>query len=541
MIIYKVLILTNLVLYIKKILYSLFFSNSEDVSMQKALRNIMQEIKQCKYPVYRSDNAVLPGFPMIIYELYTISQPLKNLLKETICSNDIRISNFFLDKLVEISFSEEQKRLKECISLNNRLLKFPDLISDDFDQKMKEQAKEFDDLLFSLSEPAFKVVDIKINKLFSFFDFCTYQFNHFFSHFDSSFNAVADTDTIREHYNFTNVDGMEVLQDILDLGYLIKNISLDEEFIEGMMCINAILPPEKKEEEIYLKKRIKNFAFTIETSLRKNTIQNLAKLIKKDPHFDDQTKAPKTFSEMEEYKTRLISNFNTDTKKILKLRQDAQMVSLIDALFGNTEMLTLNVYTEELNNRIQNITKLSLEWIKPLEILKTYTKSFFGPKIEPFLRELLVEGLFEDKKMQSNFAVDYYYCSAIVEKIDELEQVMYGKNESPIDLITGYLARIETGGDFEKTLSKVIEEINLRAKKFLEEAGKHYLDLLKFCNIIVKDTYKAVPENVHNITSIINSTKNKERFAIFANEMENFEKMIELLKKYVVIDIPEIN
>ena len=40
---------------------------------------------------------------------------------------------------------------------------------------------------------------------------------------------------------------------------------------------------------------------------------------------------------------------------------------------------------------------------------------------------------------------------------------------------------------------------------------------------------------------MINSTKNKERFAVFANGMENFEKMIELIKKYVVIDISELN
>ena len=535
------LILSKLIQSIKDFFYSLFFSTEEEAGSQKAIRNIIQDLKKCRYPVYRHDNTILAGLPMLIYEIYRISLPLKNILQGSICSNDVRISNFFLDKIVESSFSDQQKTLKENLSFGRRMEKISDMMRDDFDQKIKEQTKEFDDFLFSLTEPAFKTVDVKINKLFAFFDFCSFQFNTFFAYFDPGFNTVINTDSVMEHYNFENVDGMTILQEILDLDYLIRNISIDEHLLDGLLFLNSILPEDKQSDELYIKKNLKMFASTLENSLGTNTLINLAKLIKNDPKFEDKTKAPRFFSETEDYKTRLITNFSADTKKILKLRQDAQMVSLIDDLFGNIEIFKLDVYNDELNNKIQSLSDLSLDWIKPLEILKTYTKSFFVPLMEPFLRELLVEGLFEDKKMKSEFAADYYYCSAVIEKINELEKTMYGKNESSIELIRGYLTRMEAGGDFERPLSKVLDDINLRSKQFLEEAGKHYLNLLKFCKLIVKDTYKPVPENVHNITAMINSTKNKDRFAAFANGMENFEKMIELLKKYVVIDISEFN
>lgn len=519
----------------------MFYSSEEDAGSQKALRNIIQELKRCKYPVYRHDNTILAGLPIIIYELYRISLTFKHILRESICSNDIRLSGFFLDKLVESAFTDNQKILKENVSFSSRMDKISDLMREDFDQKIKEQTNELDELVFSLTDPVFKAVDLKINKLFAFFDFCSFQFNTFFAYFDPGFNTIVNTDSVREHYNFENVDGMTVLQEILDLDYLIRNISIDEHLIDGILFLNENLPSDKQVDEIFIKKNLKSFSSKLENSLGKDTLINLAKLIKKDPKFEDKTKSPRVFSEIEEYKTRLITNFGADTKKILKLRQDVQMASLISGLFGNIDILRLEVYNEELNTKIQALTSLSLDWIQPLEILKTYTKNFFEPAIEPFLRELLVEGLFEDKKMKSDFAADYYYCSAVAEKINELEKVMYGKNESSIELVRGYLTRIEAGGDFEKPLSKILDEINLRAKKFLEEAGKHYLNLLKFCNIIIKDTYKTVPENVHNITAMINSTKNKDRFAAFANGMENFEKMIELLKRYVVIDISELN
>ena len=535
------LILSNLIQHIKEFFYSLFYLSEEEISSQNALRNIVQELKRCKYPVYRNDNTVLAGLPIIIYEIYRISLPLKHILQETICSNDIRLSALFLDKLVESSFSDNQKILKENLSFSSRMEKISDLMRDDFDQKLKDQTNEFDELIFSLTDPVFKPVDVKINKLFAFFDFCNFQFNTFFAYFDPGFNTVVNTDSVREHYNFENIDGMTVIQEILDLDYLIRNISIDEQLVDGILFLNSILPQDKQVDEAYIKKNLKIFSSKLENTLGKDTLKNIAKLIKKDPKFEDKTKAPRIFSEIEEYKTRFTANFSADTKKILKLRQDVQMSSLISGLFGDIEILKLDVYNEDLNNKIQTLTGLSLDWIKPLEILKTYTKNFFEPSIEPFLRELLVEGLFEDKKMKSGFAANYYYCSAVADKIDELEKMMYGKNESSIELIRGYLTRIEAGGDFEKPLSKIIDEINLHAKKFLEEVGKHYLNLLKFCNIIIKDTYKAVPENVHNITAMINSTKNKDRFAAFANGIENFEKMIEILKRYVVIDISELN
>ena len=535
------LILSNLIQYIKEFFYSLFYSSEKEAGSQKALRSIIQELKQCKYPIYRNDNTVLAGLPIIIYEIYRISLTFKHILLDTICSNDRRLSAFFLDKLVESSFSDNQKILKENLSFSRRMENISDLMREDFDQKIKDQTNEFDELLFSLTDPVFRAVDVKINKLFAFFDFCNFQFNTFFAYFDPGFNTVVNTDSVREHYNFENIDGMTVIQEILDLDYLIRNISIDEQLVDGILFLNSVLPQDKQLDEVYIKKNLKNFFSKLENSLGKDTLKNIAKLIKKDPKFEDKTKAPRVFSEIEEYKARFTTNFSADTKKILKLRQDVQMSSLISGLFGDIEILKLDVYNEDLNSKIQALTGLSLDWIKPLEILKTYTKNFFQPSIEPFLRELLVEGLFEDKKMKSDFAANYYYCSAVADKIDELEKVMYGKNESSIELIRGYLTRIEAGGDFERPLSKIIDEINLRAKKFLEDSGKHYLDLLKFCKLIIKDTYRPVPENVHNITTMINSTKNKERFAVFANGMENFEKMIELLKRYVVIDISELN
>ena len=68
-----------------------------------------------------------------------------------------------------------------------------------------------------------------------FLIFAVFQFNTFFAYFDPGFNTIVNTDSVRDHYNFENVDGMIVLQEILDLDYLIRNISIDEQLVDGIL------------------------------------------------------------------------------------------------------------------------------------------------------------------------------------------------------------------------------------------------------------------------------------------------------------------
>lgn len=530
--------------FVQKIIdffFSLFSSSTEDFKNQKALRVLAAEVRKAKYPIFRPDTTILAGLPIIVYELNRALLPLRVILKSTIASSDIRISGFFMDKMIESFFSEEQKELRNSLSLEKRCEKIGNFITPDFDIKIKEQNKAFNDLLFHITDPKFKRVDFIAAELYAFFDLCSFNFNAFFAHFDPGFESVVGTDVIREQYNFQSIDGVEILQDILDLDYLINHIHINEEFISGIFFVNSGMPEKLRRGEDAIKQDLHNFSYIIENSLGKKTLINLAKLIKKDPLFEDAVKPKPSVSSLEEYRHRITAIFNADTKKILKMQQEAQMASLVDKVFNKMELLHIQIYDEELNKRIQAVTNLSLDWIKPIEIIKTYTKMFFESKIEPFLRELIVEGYFEDKNFQKDVASHYYYCSAILGKLTEFEEFLTAKTEHSVDVIKGYLMRLEAGGDFERSLSKIIDVINMKAAGIVNEAGKHYSDLCKACNLIVKDSHKAIPEYVNNLKAMIISTRNKERFAALEENMQNFEGFIEILKHYTILDVPELN
>ncbi len=530
--------------FVQKIIdffFSLFSASTEDFKNQKALRSLAAEVRKAKYPIFRPETTVLAGLPIIVYELNCALLPLRLILKSTIASSDIRVSGFFADKLVESFFSKEQQDLRNSLSLENRCEKIGNFTDADFDTKIKEQNKLFNDLLFQITDPKFKRVDIITAELYAFFDLCSFNFNAFFAHFDPGFESLIGTDVIQEQYNFQNIDGIEILQDILDLDYLIKHIHISEEFINGIFFVNSGAPEKLRRDEAAIKRDLQNFSYIIENNLGRNTLANLAKLIKKDPLFEDLVKTKPTVSTLEEYRHRLTAIFNADTKKILKMQQEAQMASLVDKVFNKMELFGIQIYNEELNKRIQAVTNLSLDWIKPIEIIKTYTKVFFESKIEPFLRELIVEGYFEDKNFQKELASNYYYCSSILGKFTEFEEFMTTKTEHSVDVIKGYLTRLEAGGDFERPLSKIIDVINMKAASIVNEAGRQYFDLFTACNLIVKDSHKSIPEYVNNLKAMIISTRNKERFTALEENMQSFEGFIEILKHYVILDVPELN
>ena len=524
----------NLINRIKDFFFYLFFSASDDFKNKKLLRDIFAEVKKVSYPIYRTDNMVLAGLPILIYEMYQAVLPVYYVLKTTIGSNDIRVSSLYLDKLIEKCFSEQQKIQREAMSLEKRCENIGDFTGPSFEVKMKEQNKMFDSFMASLVGTKFAETDLTINRLYAFFDFCQFKFNDFFAHFDSSFKTAAGTDAVKDKYNFQNVAGNEVLQEILELDYLIRGIAIDDKFTESLYLLSSKTENGSAKEKSSLNKNLQTFSYIIENKLKKTTLRNLVKLIKQDPYFEDKMKPRLEYRALADYKLRFSDIFNADSKKISHIQQEQQIVFFIDKVFTNIKMDKLNRYTAELNTRIQAATKLSLDWVKPLEIIKTYTSQFFQTKCEPFLRDLIVEGVFEDGMFKAALSADYHYCKSILQKIEEFENLMDEKSENSLSAIKGYLMRLESGGDFKQPLSKIVDFLNVKAQELVQDISRRYANLYKGCIVVSKDAHEAVPEIIGNFRALIISGRNKEIFTLFDEHIESFGNFIEILRKYVV-------
>ena len=260
--------LNNLLNTIKDFLMSVFFPSSPDYQQKRYLKTAEMELKKVRPSIYRSDGFILPGFATIIFQLYQQILPIKKILSNTIASKDIRLSSKYSDMLLEHEFTYEQTQTKRMLSYENRAK-----ILEYFALFMKSLE----------TEPIF-AMDRKIDRLFVFFDFLNYNFNKLFAKFDSAFEVVIGKDVLLPNYSFVQVKGDVLLQDILDLNFLVSKIVIDDDLIDAFTLLNSLVPEDAKLSDVTIEACFKEIPFILDSILKRGTLVNLVKVIKKEPH-----------------------------------------------------------------------------------------------------------------------------------------------------------------------------------------------------------------------------------------------------------------
>ena len=528
--------LNNLLNSIKDFLMSVFFPSSPDYQQKRYLKLAELEVKKVRPSIYRSDGFILPGFATIMFQLYQQILPIKSILANTIASKDIRLSSKYSDMLLEHEFTEEQMQTKKMLSYEKRAKVLEALNTDEFDHAMQEQKKSFAILMRSLEADQIFAMDKKIEKLFILFDFLNYNFNKLFAKFDSAFESVIGKDVLLPNYSFGQVKAEELVQDILDLNFLISRMNIDDEVIDTFFLLNSLVQDDAKLSDITIEACFKEIPFILDSILKRNTLVNLIKIIKKEPNFEEVIRPIKPKSNIAEYKERATEAFTASTKKLTKLKQDKDVSALINATFGKEPLRRVAAYNDEVNAHIQALTHMSFDWIRPLEVIKTFNIIHFERVISVFLREVMVEGYFQNHDFQDALGVPYYYCENLSKKILEFEGKFEEKGNCSIISIQGYLEAISKGGDFRKQLSRIIDDANTNAKALCQEAGQAYYNLFNACEALIQDSKKAVPAYITNIRALTMSIKNKESYVEFEKRMQRFSSFIDIIKSYVTLE-----
>ena len=520
---------------IKDVLLSIFFPSSPEYQVKKHLRAAELEVKKVNPPIYRTDGLILPGFATIVLQLYQQVLPLKKLLSSTIASKDLRLSSKYQDMMLESAFTREQLEKKTAFSHESRTKALESLSREKFEEEIQEQKRDFAVFMHSLEVEAIFSVDRKIERLLKFFDFLSFNFNKLFAKFDASFEPSIGKDVITPSCNFVQVKGEAILQDLLDLNFLISTTPIDDELIEAFCLFNSLLPDDVKMGEITVEACFKEIPFILNNIFFPNTLINLIRLINKDPNFEDKTPMPKPQSNIAEYRQRASEAFNASTKKLVKFKQDKDIATLITSTFDKEIVMNVSAYNDGVNAHIQALSHMSFDWIRPLEVIKTFNVIHFERAISLFLREVMVEGYFQDHDFQEALGVPYHYCENLAKKILEFESKFDEKGSCSLTSLNGYLEAISRGSDFRKQLSRLVDDANGAAKKLCQEAGEAYYKLFLACEIVIQDARKSVPTHITNIRALSMSIKNREAFSEFEKSMKKFESFIEILKNYMAL------
>ena len=527
--------LNSIFLYIQDFLESLFASSSPEFKKKHQLKQIASSLKTIDPPLYRADGVILPSFPQTLYQIAQFMVPVRDTLKATIANPDHRAAERYRDFLIELVLTEDQRKQRASFTFAERSAA---LVAQKMnpDRVIEEQGKQFAQFLKILDSSQVGQAGLLLERVDTLVDFCQFNFNNFFSYFDPAFKAHAGHDTTVESPSFHPVEVTEIIPVLLDLYYIMSRLDMSAPVIDVVTILDARKnnTPLTEETKNRVYRLFQAILWLLQKRVSKEVILAIVRVTKEDPEFSPEQPTIKN-DYIAQYKNRIPEFFHSDSRKLLKEKQQNEMQTLIDATFGNLQLATISGYNETTNTLLQEFTPLSLDWIQPLEIIRTFTRHFFSPHFKTILRSVIVEGYFNNRSLQSSLSSAYYYCESVEAKIAEFENLFADNQPCSLKILTGYLTELEKGMDFEKPLRKMVENMNGHAKNLIQQAVTQYAEVYNFSTIILEDNKKTVPEYITNIRTLSLSTKNSDSFASLEKEIGVFRNFLEIMKKYAIV------
>lgn len=527
--------LNSLLSFFRDFLESLFSSSSIEFKKKQQLKQIAANLKTIEPQLYRQDGFLLPAFPTALYQMFQFIVPISELLSSTIACADKRIAERNRDFLIEVALTNEQKELRKSFVYTERT---KTLIANTVSTELliEEQGKHFGQFLKILESPTLKNQGVLIEKIFCLNDFCQFDFNGFFSNFDPAFKTHSGQTTTVDNPSFKPLEVAEVIPQMMDLHYLFSRLDISKPVLDLLGELEA------KKQNVELTTNITSrmerifqaLLYLIQKKISKENILGIIRLVKNDPDFVPEQPSL-VVNHIEEYKQRLTEFFHSDSRKLLKEQQSNEIQVLLNETFGNRALEKLTGYTDTTNQLLQEFTPFSLEWIKPLEIIKTFLVHYFMPHYRQFLHSIIVEGYFANRSLQSSFAASFSYCEYIPAKLREFEQLFEDNNSCSLKIMTGYLTELQKGMDFETPLRKMVENMNKHARDLVQKSVTQLSEVFNFSLIILEDNKKPLPDYITNIRMLAGSTKNAESFSFLEKEQAVFRNFLEIMKKYAIV------
>ena len=526
--------INTIITAIKDLFEGLFFSSSPEYQKKRQLKTYSSELKKLYPPLYRSGKILLPAFGSLLYQLYHFLQPVKAVLDKTVNSPDIRASENYQNLFFEAILSEEQTKQRRSFSFQAR----NHLLSNcknyqETERKQQEQIHNFKNFMKLFQAPTFKAREQELVKLFFLSDLCDFDYASFLNRFNNNLQLTAGTPSSIPQDNFEEVFAGDVIKNLLDFQFIVQHVAITQTTINNVIFLARNTDNFTAETGTKLEKTLQTVENILANQLKRTTIPMILKLIKDDPNFEEKITVSES-KPLQEYIDRSNENFQADSKRLLKITKETNITGLIEKCFGNVPLKPLEGYNDTVNDGLQNLSTVSFDWVKPMQLLKAFTEMYFETHYKTFLKSLLIEGFFANKQIEAQYAAIYRSCEMLLGRIKNFEGLFKPKGQCNILEIQGYIAEIEKGKDMKKQLQKIVEIADMQAKTVVQTGSKAYADLYSFTEHLLEDIKAPIPELITNIKSLASGSKNKESFARLEQDRHIFAMFLEIMKNYAV-------
>lgn len=508
--------------YIKYILTG----NNSELEKIRLLNAIYKSFKSSKYKYIGKDKIITNLFLSKIYALYQSTLSYKQVLESTIFSSDEKRSQLFLHFIIESNLPKEIAAKKDKFTKEAIWQKIMD--GENPHKTIKALESEFNMYKNYFSRYNMPKFESEYHALYKFYNLATFNFETFFSKFDSSYSKLSNAAP-----SYTPVNGSEILNDLKDVYFLIA--SLPQKIDTSNILSKLFERTTDSDAKVMTKNSINSINSIYKMALddlSPDKIMNLCRFISEDIRLKINVEQ-KQVSILDKFRKETEDRFTKTKDVVLEKYSEQTLLQDIKALFKGQDLLKIKGYNEEVANSLDANNYTSIAGIQAFRITKTFIMVNYETNIKETVNTLILEGFFTEKEYQTQFSNIFFAINELKEHFLEQEEIIANSGSYSLRNLQMFLTKATSSNDAK--VIKTIETINEKIHSANKKVGELFYNFGNKIFEILQDYKSQKPVRITNIKTL-KGMQNKEFIGRLVNCYNDIAKYIKIIKTYVVID-----
>lgn len=506
-----------------------------DTGTDSELKRIYSGIAHIKPPYYRfKNNLVMTGFAQDLYLFCQTLKPLMDLADRTLSHPDLRVSRRYFDYLVDLELPADERDRKDSFVYEGMKARLENSVKDEDEQAAI--ARDFQRFLRSVDALVDGRLNFDLYEVERFIEVSRHDWERMLGFFDPG----ASLDDVRYRPDFQACAGEQVLPELIDAYYLLVGFSFSEALHAKIMRVfERHAPATAASQAGKISKIFSTLNKILSYRLSSDNLLALIRLSKRDALHQPDIKRER-IDYVEQYRKRLVTQYERDRERLLRERHENAVSMDIRDLFGGTEVLVLDAYNEDNDSYLRRESPNGFSHVKSMSILKSFVKGVFEAQIKETVKKVLVEGYFDNKNFQNSLANILYQCDRTAARIEAFEEGLKGNGRVSVISVKRYVEEMRHGKDIMPFLTKIVDEINYKAKEICEDEAGLFQMLAEVLGELLSDYKKSSPDLVTNIRSL-GGGRNKELLASLTEGRRRTEIFVRVMRNFAFIKSPDIS
>ena len=507
---------------------SVFKSSAPDVKKRMAIRKIENDLKVMAPKLYKN-GLILENFAEALRIMFINTKPVQNILAETLCSDEMEHNRIYEEQLLLTGFEYDTQKEIESLSYENR--KAAALEAKSLSRYFDSEHKKLESIVRQLNTPEFIRIDGVLNRIKQLNDICRYSYMTALRLFDPGFSGA---DGYKPLFQPVLPDLMET--SLLDLYYVVADMDISNSVYHALVALLNLRNRGNitEKQTLSLQENLKKIQGLLKHVFTKDILIALIRIAKSDTEFIP-VKATYNGNSRQKYADYLEERFRVDESRLKTDIQDATISSEMRTLFGDTPMVNVSGYSNDLNSQLLHSTPFSFTWVLPMQILKTFDKIFYEDHTKALLNDIVIEGFFNNPNYKTDFSSIVFTCNETSERIAAFEKMFTRGNEYDEVNISSLIHDSHKDSSFATTLRTMIEKINAQAKSIIQSEVNSFHHLYKIIQDIELESKKPSSDEIANLKVLTMSSRNRDNFETMEAQTDQWKIFLDIMKNYVII------